>query len=689
MSDLFEAPLSVESEIVELTKQINNYNLQYHSHDKSLISDEEYDRLFRRLVDLEHEYPQFKQKNTPTGKVGGVVLGKFEQFPHEIPMLSLGNIFSDQTESDTKIRHQELYQFINRLSKELGVESEKLEFVASPKYDGVAISLTYEDGILVRGLTRGDGFTGENVTNNVKTIRNVPIDLDDSLSPSGIIEVRGEVLILAEDFVRLNQEQSEHGEKIYANPRNLAAGSLRQLDSGITGIRPLKFFAYGLSRYPAELNLTTYSDELAKLRTWGFSVSDECAKLCGASELIEYYEKMLIKRSRLPFGIDGVVYKLDNIAHQFQLGFVSRAPRFAIAHKFPAEEVESELISIEVQVGRTGALTPVARIKPVNVGGVIVTNATLHNQNEIWRKDVRVGDIVLVRRAGDVIPEIVESLKERRTRELPIFNMPSSCPACGSHVIEEEGEAILRCSAGLYCVAQKRHAISHFASKLALNIDGLGEKTVEQLVDVGLIKNIPDIYHLKTEDLCDLERFALKSANNLVEAIANSKSTTLPRLIYALGIRHVGESSAKELAKAFGRLDALIHAALDELKQVNDIGEIVAQSIVDFFNEKHNLQVIDELIKLGINYPEIIAKNDYHEKVTGKTFVITGSFINYSRDQIKVKLEEYGAKVAGSVSKKTSYVIVGSDAGSKLDKAQELSIELINEDELEHILAEL
>lgn len=689
MNDLFSNVDPIEAKMIQLTKELNYHNLLYHTYDNSIISDEEYDRIFRELIDLEREHPQFKQADSPSQKVGGIILSKFNQLEHKIPMLSLGNVFSVMGELQNELRHQELIQFTNRLAKELVCSAGELNFVASPKYDGVAISLLYKNGVLVQALTRGDGYTGEDVTNNVRTIRNIPLTLQCDLFAPEMLEVRGEILIQTQDFIRLNQQQTSKGERLYANPRNLAAGSLRQLDSSITASRPLCFYAYALAQHSRDLNFDLFSAQLEQLKAFGFSIAKECQRVIGVAGLIEYYEKMLNQRNQLDFGIDGVVYKLDNIAEQEKLGYVARAPRFAIAHKFPAEEVESELLGIEVQVGRTGALTPVARVKPVVVAGVLVTNATLHNQAEIWRKDVRVGDIVVVRRAGDVIPEIAGSLPLRRTQDLNIFNMPTECPACGSKVVAEEGEAILRCSAGLYCIAQKKQALIHFASKLALNIDGMGEKSVEQLVDAGLINSIPDIYRLNVEQLSKLERFADKSARNLIQAIELSKNTTLPRLIYALGIRHVGESSAKDLAKAFGSVDALANANLEQLLQVREIGAIVAQSILDFFAEEHNLRVLQELIDLGINYTLITAENFYHPLITGKIFVITGSFIDFKREDIKAKLEDYGAKVSGSMSKKTNYVIAGSEAGSKLDKAQELGTEIIDEARLIELMAEL
>lgn len=680
---------SIQEQMLKLTQQLNYYNLQYHSYDNSLISDAEYDQLFKHLMELEQHYPEYKQADTPTQKVGGQILAEFKQLEHVIPMLSLANIFSDLAALDAASRHSELQQFSARLAKELSRETQSLEYVAAPKYDGVAISLIYEHGQLVRALTRGDGYIGEDVTHNVKTVRNIPLTLNADPFRPELLEVRGEIIIFTLDFAKLNHEQQATRQKIYANPRNLAAGSIRQLDSSIAANRPLKFFAYAIARHSHDLEFELFSQELDQLRRFGFNVADECKTVSGNHGLIDYYEQMLAKRDSLEFGIDGVVYKLNRLADQRKLGYVSRAPRFAIAHKFPAVEVESELLSIVLQVGRTGAITPVAKIKPVVVGGVLVSNATLHNQDEIWRKDIRVGDLVSVRRAGDVIPEIARSLPERRIKQLAKFTLPASCPVCGSHLIQGAGEVITRCSGGIYCPAQKKQAITHFASKLALNIDGLGEKIVEQLVDANLIQRIPDLYRLEYAQLCNLERFAAKSATNLLAAIQASKKTTLPRLIYALGIRHVGEAAAKDLAKAFGQLEALQGASIAQLVQVPDIGGVVAQSIRDFFSEDHNLQIIYELIQLGLNYPVSQPQNLYHPQVSGKTFVITGGFEKFSRTEIKTQLEVYGAKVASSVSPKTNFVIVGRDGGSKLSKAQQLGIPLLDAEDLEKLLFQL
>lgn len=687
--DLFAAvEHDIKSDIIELTRKLNHYNHQYHHYDISEISDEEYDKLFRKLQDLENEYPEYKQDDSPTNKVGGEVLSEFIQYTHQVQMLSLGNIFSEINEEGSE--HTELLQFLTRIAKDLNCESEEVQFVASPKYDGVAISLIYEDGVLVRGVTRGDGFVGEDVTHNIKTIKNIPLRLRGSDAPK-LLEVRGEILILKPDFIALNIEQEGKGEKVYANPRNLAAGSIRQLDSAMCRARPLKFFAYSIAQHIDSKILTSFWQQLEYLRKVGFDVSKECKKLVGFEQIASYYENMLSIRESLDFGIDGVVYKVDEIALQEKLGFVSRAPRFAIAHKFPALEVESRLLAIDVQVGRTGVLTPVAKIEPVNVAGVVVSNATLHNQDEIWRKDIRIGDIVLVRRAGDVIPEIVGSVASKRVMELDKFIMPKICPSCGAATIRDNEDAIaLRCSnLPALCPAQQKYIILHFASKLAFNIDGVGEKVVEQLLQAGKIKNIPDLFKLQVSELLDLERFAQKSAEKLVNAINTSKKTTLAKFIYALGIRHVGETSAKDLAKAFGCLENLFVANLEQLLQVNEVGDIMAKSIYNYFHEEDNLQLISELISLGVNYPLEEAKNLYHEEITAKTYVITGAFLNYKREGIKAKLEEYGAKVASSVSRKTDFVIVGHDAGSKLDKALSLGITLLSEEQLTNLLESL
>jgi len=691
MSDLFtqleptEQPLKLaQQQIDELTARLIEYNYYYHNNNQSLISDEEYDQLFRQLQQLEQQYPQLRWNNSPTQTVGFTPQTAFKQLTHQIPMLSLNNIFSTLDKDDTHSRHVELLQFLQRTQDAVAAES--IEYIASPKYDGVAISLIYQHGTLKHAITRGDGFSGEDVTLNIKTIKNIPHKLNADIAPQ-LLEVRGEVLIKTADFMQLNKLQQQLGLKLYANARNLAAGSIRQLDASITATRPLHFFAYAISQNSHAENYSTFWQQLELLNQLGFDTGQQWLKLCANfADLVTYYENMLHQRATMPFGIDGVVYKVNSIAKQQQLGFVMRAPRFAIAHKFPAEEQKSQIIDIQVQVGRTGALTPVATITPITVGGVMVSHATLHNQEEITRKDIRLHDFVMVRRAGDVIPEIVRVLQDERPANSQEFMMPSTCPICGAHIIKEEHETILRCSGGLFCDAQKKQTITHFASKLAMNIDGLGEKIVEQLVDLNLVNNVADLYQLHIGQLEVLDRFGKKSATNLINAIQNSKHTTLSRLIYALGIRHVGEATAKDLAKTFGNLDNLMAANTTELMLVNDVGKIVAQSIVDFFAEKHNRDIIYRLKELGVNYREQSNASKYHELISGKTFVISGTMVNFSREQIKQTLEEFGAKVASSVSAKTDCLIVGNEPGSKFDKATQLKIKIIDESEFLTIL---
>lgn len=672
----------IKEQIDSLTNNLIKYNDSYHNKNESLISDEEYDQLFRQLQILEEKYPNFKRKDSPTNIVGGQVLPEFIQEPHIISMLSLNNIFSDMNETNEELKYKELIQFNKRLCESLNLPH--LDYVASPKYDGVAISLLYENGVLTKSLTRGDGFTGENITQNVKTVKNIPKILSIK-NPPALLEVRGEILIFKEDFIKLNTWQNEIEGKQFANPRNLAAGSLRQLNSSITAKRPLHFFAYSIARNSNNIEFKTFYEQLQYLKELNFDISDYCQLIESVLGLIKYYESILQKRNDLPFGIDGVVYKINKISYQEQLGYVSRAPRFSIAHKFPAEEIESQILDIVVQIGRTGALTPIAKIKPVFVGGVMVSNATLHNQDEVKRKDIRIGDYVIVKRAGDVIPEVVKVIISKRKPNTKEFVMPTTCPVCGSHLIKEENEVIIRCSAGLYCDAQKKQAITHFASKLAMNINGLGEKIVNQLVDSNLIHTPADIYKLTFDKLEPLERFGKKKSENLLASINKSKTTTFARFIYALGIRHVGEATAKDLANTFGSLKALMEASQEELLLVHDIGSTIALSIIDFFSEKHNLQVIEELINLGITYPETKSSKKFNQNISNKIFVLTGTLNNYTRDEAKAIIDEYGGKVVNSVSKKTNYVVAGSESGSKLDKANELGVTIINEKQFENL----
>ncbi|MGL5986513.1 MAG: NAD-dependent DNA ligase LigA, partial [Burkholderiales bacterium] len=613
-----------------------------------------------------------------------------QPFSHRSPMLSLNNAFSDED-----------IEAFDRRVREV-VAGDVVEYEVGPKFDGLAISLVYVDGVLSQAATRGDGYSGEEVTANIRTIRSIPLRLEGPRVPA-FVEVRGEVLMLRADFERLNQEQDAKGEKRFANPRNAAAGSLRQLDSRITASRRLAFFAYNIGSAEGEPLLRSQSELMDWLGEMRLPLCQQRSVVKGVQGLLDYYADIGRQRPKLPFDIDGVVYKVNSLAAQQELGFVSRAPRFAIAHKYPAEEALTTVEAIDVQVGRTGALTPVARLKPVFVGGVTVTNATLHNQDEIQRKDVRVGDTVIVRRAGDVIPEVVGIVPERRPyRQVPgkdlfdqaqepefaPFEMPKTCPVCGSHVVKEEGEAISRCTGGLFCSAQRKQALWHFASRKAMDIDGLGEKLVEQLVDEGIVRTPADMYKLGLAKLTALERMAEKSAGNLLAAIEASKNTTLPRFVYALGIRNVGEATAKDLARHFGDIDALIHADVEQLLAVADVGPVVAQSIVDFFAEAHNVEVIEQLRAAGVNWPAIEKLSSSNTKLSGKTFVLTGTLPTLSRDDAKARLETAGAKVAGSVSKKTDYVVAGTEAGSKLVKAQELGIPVLDEAQMLELLLE-
>jgi DNA ligase (NAD+) len=594
---------------------------------------------------------------------------------HETPMLSLNNAFDED----------EVVAFDRRVREALKSESE-IAYAVEPKFDGLAVSLTYESGMFVLGATRGDGDTGENVTTNLRTIRALPLRLPGD-APE-LIEIRGEVLMFRRDFEALNREQSARGEKIFANPRNAAAGSLRQLDSHITAMRRLAFFAYGIGAHrggsvPENLH-SLRLEYLVKLR---IPVARQRSVVNGVEGLLGYYRNIAASRESLPFEIDGVVYKVDSLDAQKQLGYVSRAPRFALAHKFPAQEEVTQVLGIDVQVGRTGALTPVARLAPVRVGGVTVTNATLHNEDEIRRKDVRIGDYVIVRRAGDVIPEVVSVITRRRTKDVVEFSMPSRCPVCGSAVERPQGDAVARCTAGLFCPAQRKQALQHFASRRAMDIDGLGKKLIEQLVDNGLVKTAADLYELDADALAGLERMAEKSAGNVVKGISASKHTSLSRFIYALGVRNVGEQTARDLAAHFGQLDAVMEASEEALLQVADIGPVVAASIVKFFREPHNRKVIERLRKAGVHWDEHGGAAKSSGLLAGKTLVLTGTLPGMTRDQAKERIEAAGGKVTGSVSKKTDYVVAGAEPGSKLVKARELGIAVVDEPGLLELLA--
>lgn len=660
---------NIKKKIEELIEKINTFDYQYYVLDNPSISDFEYDKIFRSLVDLENANPDLIKPDSPTQRVGGEALEAFESVIHRQAMLSLNNAFEED----------ELIAFDKRIKDDIGID--EVEYAVEPKFDGLAITLTYENGIFVQGATRGDGYAGENVTHNLKTIRSIPTKINHP-NPPKLLEVRGEVLMLKKDFELLNKKQESLGEKKFANPRNAAAGSLRQLDPRITAKRPLTFFSYGLGVCEPNLNLKTHTETIQLLKQFNLPISDLSVSVKGVKGLKSFYEKVLKLRDSLTYDIDGVVYKVNSFNYQNELGFVSRAPRWAIAHKFPAEEALTEILDIDVQVGRTGAITPVARLKPVFVGGVTVTNATLHNEDEMIRKDVHIGDIVSVRRAGDVIPEIVRVLIDKRPKIIKKFKMPTACPECGSPLIRIDDEAVIRCSGGLICPAQQKQSIIHFASRKAMDIEGLGEKSVEQLVAVGLIHELPDIYKLELKQLINLDRMAEKSGQNLLDAIEKSKKTTLPRFIYALGIRNVGESTAKDLASFYGDIDEVMKQTEESLQLVPDIGPTVAKSISDFFKQNKNREVIQSLIKFGVNWPKHDKQKSTSGILAGKTFVLTGTLPSMSREEAKSIIEMNGGKVAGSVSKKTDYVVAGSDAGSKLTVAQELGVKVISQDEL-------
>lgn len=753
-----------------LTEQLNRYGYEYHTLDAPTISDVEYDRLFRELQALEQEFPQYRLPESPTLRVGGVVLDGFTSVQHAVPMLSLNNAFSPQME-DGGLNHAEMYAFAERIGKDLAVA--EVEYTIEPKFDGLAVSLLYEDGVLVLAATRGDGMQGEDVTHNIRTVTNIPLKLHGNHIPE-LLEVRGEVLMLKSDFDELNRRQANHGQKIFANPRNAAAGTLRQLDSRIAAQRKLCFFGYGIARYYPQNNLyQTHAEELLWLKELGFSIADEYWKVCDdIHEVLRFYEHMLQIRPQLPYEIDGMVVKVNHLSQQEQLGFVSRAPRWAVAHKFPAEEAQTVVEAIDVQVGRTGALTPVARLRPVFVGGVHVTNATLHNQDEITRKDVRVGDTVVIRRAGDVIPEVVRVVLECRPMrsvdllgevvepEFDAFVMPSHCPVCNSEVIREEGEAVVRCSGGMLCKAQRIQGLIHFSSRKAMDIDGLGQKQIEALVDADIVRGLADIYTLdisKLQKIKDKKSDAVKWAQNILKGIDASRSPTLGQFLFALGIRHVGESTAKQLATAFGSLERIRIVPEPLLACLPDIGGVVAHSVVTFFRSPTQKALLDDLLTAGVTpktqkitldvaeyflppqwlvklpnfkvsskraselwalagnreqllYDDALPQDwqnwrsvtentallhnifDFIELMNGleqpkildsawigKTFVLTGTLPNLKREQAIALIESKGGKVSSSVSKKTDFVVSGESAGSKLDKARSLGVEILNE----------
>lgn len=677
-------PAPIRERADALRELLHHHAHRYYVLDAPEIPDAEYDQLFRELQELEEQHPELRSPDSPTQRVGGKPLEGFAKVRHKVPMLSI------RTETD--IEASGARNFDARVRRELGLkdDAEPVEYVAELKFDGLAINLRYEQGVLVQAATRGDGEIGEDVTQNIRTIGQIPLHLKKA---PPVLEVRGEVYMRRDDFERLNEQQREKiakgakNEKTFVNPRNAAAGAVRQLDPAIARQRPLSFFAYGWGEIEGGPDFRTHHEVLQALKAWGLPVSDQVTVARGAGDLVAYHQRVGRERDALPFDIDGVVYKVNSLALQKQLGFVTREPRWAVAHKFPAQEQLTQVEAIDVYVGRTGKLTPVARLQPVFVGGVTVTNATLHNEDEARRKDVRVGDTVIVRRAGDVIPEVVAVVPDRRQPGAQQFTMPATCPVCGAAAVREEGEADYRCTGGLFCSAQRKHAILHFAQRRALDIEGLGEKLVDQMVDAGVIRTLPDLYRLGLANLVALERMGEKSAQNVLAALEHSKRTTLPRFLYGLGIRHVGESTARDLAKHFGKLDAILDATPEHLLQVPDVGPIVAESVHAFFQQPHNREVIEQLRACGVHWEESEPAAQAPKPLAGKTVVLTGTLPTLSRDEAKELLEAAGAKVAGSVSKKTDYVVAGAEAGSKLEKAQELGVTVLDEDGLRALLA--
>lgn len=665
MTDITQAKAQIDS----LRLQLEEHNYQYYVMDSPSIPDAEFDRMMRELIGLEKKFPELISNDSPSQKVGGTPLSKFESVEHEVAMLSLDNGFNED----------DLTAFEKRLQDRLLISSE-MEFSCEPKLDGLAVSILYENGVLTRAATRGDGQVGENITQNVKTIANVPIKLRGSNIPNRV-EVRGEVFMPKAGFEQLNERQKKKGEKVFVNPRNAAAGSLRQLDSRITAKRPLLFYAYSMGVIEGEslTALALHTERLSALSEWGIPLCKESSVANGAKQCIAYFKKIGEMRSGLSYDIDGVVFKVNDINLQQRLGFVSKAPRWAIAQKFPAQEELSTLLDVEFQVGRTGAITPVARLEPVFVGGVTVSNATLHNQDEIARLGVKIGDKVIIRRAGDVIPQVVSVVLAQRSADVTDIIFPTHCPVCESHVERTESEAVARCTGGLVCGAQRKEAIKHFASRKAFDIDGLGDKIVEQLVDAELIKNPADLFKLNIPMLLSLERMGEKSAVNLLNALEKSRKTTLPKFLYSLGIREVGESTARNLALHYMTLEAIMQADIDSLIEVPDVGAIVAQHLYHFMREPLNVNIINDLVGLGIHWPAIQQASVEEQPLAGKTVVLTGTLSQMGRSEAKAKLQELGAKVSGSVSANTDLLIAGEKAGSKLSKAESLNVEVWDE----------
>ncbi len=668
---------AVLEEINSLRNKLRLYDHHYYVLDEPLVPDAEYDRVFKALLKLEEKYPHYVTHDSPTQRVGVTPATALQPVAHRQPMLSLSNVFSTE----------ELQAFIKRVSEKLDGDANDLLFACEPKLDGLAVNLTYAEGVLIHAATRGDGAVGENITNNIKTIAAVPLKLLTEHVPP-LLEVRGEVYMPKAGFEAFNEQARLHGEKTFANPRNAAAGSLRQLNPEMTAKRPLAIYCYGVGACEGFYLPDSHLQQLVLLQTMGFRVSTLTKAARGLAGCLSYYEVMLASRQNLPFEIDGVVYKVDSISLQQKLGYVARAPRFACAHKFPASEEMTTLLAVDFQVGRTGALTPVARLKPASVAGVTVSNATLHNLDEIERKDIRIGDVVMIRRAGDVIPEVVGVVAERRPAHTDIIQLPSQCPVCGANVVREAGEAVARCTGGLFCKAQLKRMIWHFASRKAMAIDGLGSALIEQLIDVGMLNDVSDLYALSKAEIASLPRMGQKSAENLLAAIEHSKKTTFNRFLYALGIREIGEASALVLANHFTDLGSLKCASVEQLMALKDMGPVGASYVVHFFAEKHNLEIVNKLLAYGVHWPKLQeAFVDKQHPLFDKTIVLTGALTSMSRDEAKEKLLAVGARVTGSVSAKTDYVVAGADAGSKFDKAQALGVRIVTEEEFLALLA--